>query len=89
MKNTNCNELLKYDGANCKSQLTELIGKIIKYYLISDESLLRKTIMLFKKGNKNISENSRAIILLSTVFKLTTNIITNEINILLSWEDEH
>lgn len=47
-------------------------------------------IPLFNKGNKKDPTNYRSINLLSTVLKLTTKVpITNKLNSLLKFADEH
>ena len=74
------NELLKYGGDNLTEQLKILISKIIYHHRIPDELRNSTTILLFKKGDKEVPANYRGNNLLSTSLKLTTKIITNKIN---------
>ena len=82
------NELLKYGGDNLTEQLKILINKIIYHHRIPDEWRNSTTILLFKKGDKEVPANYRGINLFSTSLKLTTKIITNKINEYTSLADE-
>ena len=71
------NELLKYGGENLNQQLTTSIRNIVSQHRIPDEWRASITILLFKKGDKQRTENCRGINLLRTALKLTTKIITS------------
>ncbi|XP_057667253.1 uncharacterized protein LOC130900571 [Diorhabda carinulata] len=74
------NELLKYGGESLAMQLTTLIKKIVSHQKIPDDW----TILMFKKGVKNIPTNYRGINLLGRTLKLATKVITNKINSLIT-----
>lgn len=82
------NELLKYGGESITDQLTTLINKILHFHRIPDEWRISKTILLLKKGDKELPSNYRGINLLSTTLKLITKILTNKINEHISLRDE-
>ena len=70
------NELLKYGGESIIEQLLILINRMLQSYKIPDEWRISKTILLFKKGDKEVPSNYRGINLLPTALKLTTRILS-------------
>ena len=57
-------------------------------YEIPDEWCSSIAILMFKKGDKKIPSNYRSINLLNTTLKLTTKILTNIINSMITLSDE-
>ena len=57
-------------------------------YEIPDEWCSSIAILMFKKGDKKIPSNYRSINLLNTTLKLTTKILTNIINSMITVSDE-
>lgn len=79
------NEMIKYGGSNLITELTTFYNIIIKTGSIPKEWKTSITIPIHKKGEKKDPKNYRGICLLSTVLKLLTKILsqnlTEQINI--------
>jgi hypothetical protein len=78
-------ELLKCGGQAVTKQPTIFIKKILKQFKIPEErrTSIGVIIVLFKKGPGNY----RGIIVLNTTLNLTTKVITNKINTIITIAD--
>ena len=73
-------ELWKFGGNELRIQLLELFNKIIDKNQMPQKWETGMVINIHKKGTKSKCENYRGITLLSTAYKLFTNIIKNRLN---------
>lgn len=73
------NELIKYGGEELLEELHTFYNKIATLKKIPEEWRKSITIPIFKKGSKAEPKNYRGITLLSTVLKLLTKIIADEV----------
>lgn len=73
------NEMLKYGGRNIQQEITTLFNKIMNDGLVPQEWKTSKTTPIFKRGSKKDPNNYRSITLLSSVLKILTKIVAEEI----------
>lgn len=69
------NEMIKYGGKECWSELCKLYNKIIQQGEVPESWKTSITVPIFKKGDRSLPNNYRGITLLSSVMKLFTKIL--------------